>query len=232
MVAGSDIVAYARTQLGDPYRWGAEGPDAFDCSGLVQYVYKHFGISTPRTTFDMVRSDRLQPISRADLRPGDLVFSNWIGKPSSHVAIYAGNGQVIEAPTEGEDVKVTKLGPGYWSHADAYRRVKGVDGSTSGSSGTSSTSSDVLDALAGSGALGPAGSLLQLIPNPGNVTAALTNIGTAMAGVAGSAAQMGEFATLAGRAFLPSNIMRGAFLSAGVICLLIGVWFLAREVKD
>lgn len=233
MVTGADVVQYARQQLGDPYVFGAEGPDAFDCSGLVQYVYKHFGLNTPRTTYDMARSDKLQRIARKDLQPGDLIFSNWIGRPSSHVGIYAGNNQIIEAPEPGKDVMVTKLGPGYWSHVDGYRRVPGVDGTRGASSATGT--GNLVDPVgaAASQILGPAGQLIgTLVTSPANVTSALTNIGTAMAGVASGAAEMGKLATLASKAFLPSNIMRGGFIVGGVICVLIGVWFLAREIKE
>jgi hypothetical protein len=232
VVSGSDIVSYAKTQLGDPYEWGAEGPDAFDCSGLVQYVYKHFGLSTPRTTYDMIGSDRLQKIQKKDLQPGDLIFSNWIGRTSSHVGIYAGNDQIIEAPEKGKDVMVTKLGPGYWSHVDGYRRVPGVDGSAV-SHGNGAGSVSTGDALSTALQVAtPFGSIGSLIAAPGNVTGALTNIGTAMAGVASSAAEVGKLANVASKAFLPSNILRGMFLVSGFVCILIGIWFLASEIKD
>lgn len=230
-VSGADVVAYARQQLGDPYVFGAEGPNAFDCSGLVQYVYKHFGLNTPRTTYDMARSDKLQKISRKDLQPGDLIFSNWIGRQSSHVGIYAGNGQIIEAPEPGKDVMVTKLGPGYWSHVDGYRRVPGVDGAAGATAAAGGSRGSLADPVGQ--ILGPAGQIIgNLITAPTDVTSALTNVGTSLAGVAAGAAEMGKLAELASKAFLPNNIMRGGFIFGGVVCVLIGVWFLAREIKE
>jgi hypothetical protein len=228
VVAGADIVGYALTQRGDPYVWGAEGPNAFDCSGLVEYVYKRFGLTTPRTTADMMASDRLQPITRAQLQPGDLVFSNWSGRKSSHVGIFDGQGNIIEAPAPGQTVTVTKLGPGYWAHTDAYRRVPGVDGYAPAAGGYApGEERGALDAL-----LTPAKLVASLIPNPGNVTESLTNIGNAMAGVAQGAIGVGNLATLATRAFLPSNLLRGAALIFGTVLVFAGIWFLAREVRE
>lgn len=229
MVAGTDIVSYALAQRGDPYVWGAEGPNSFDCSGLVEYVYNHFGLSTPRTTSQMMANNSpLQPVTRAQLAPGDLIFSNWIGTPHSHVGIFTGRNSIIEAPEPGKTVTETPLGPGYWAHVDAMRRVPGIDGAVAGAVGAGIGGTNV-----GNGGIGAIGDRLQgWIPNPGSVTDALTNIGTGMAGVAQSAANVGEFATMLTRLFLPSNLLRGAFLMFGTIFVLVGIWFLAGEIKE
>lgn len=228
MVAGSDIVSYAMQQRGDPYVFGAEGPDAFDCSGLVEYVYKRFGLTTPRTTFDMIGSkSNLQSVTRAQLQPGDLIFSNWIGKPSSHVGIFAGDGKIIEAPEPGKSVMVTNLGPNYWAHVDQLRRVPGVDGSP----GTMPVGASPIPGPGGM-LMDGANILSQLIPNPGNVTDALTNVGTGIASVAMSAASVGTFAAGLTKLFLPSNLLRAWALVMGTVFVLVGIWFLAREVKD
>ncbi len=230
MVAGSDIVSYALTQRGDPYVWGAAGPDTFDCSGLVEYVYKHFGLTTPRTTSSMIGSgSNLQPVTRANLQPGDLIFSNWIGKPSSHVGIYTGQNSIIEAPQPGETVKVTPLGEGYWSHVDAMRRVPGIDGA--GPLDPTLTGLQAgLNAVPG---VGPAlANIAGWIPKPTTVTDALTNVGSGLAGVAEGALGVGKAATLLTHAFLPSNILRGFALFFGTIFVFIGIWFLAREIKE
>lgn len=91
------IVALAKQQIGKNYVWGAEGPDSFDCSGLVQYVYqKAAGVSLPRTTYDQVKVG--QTVSLDSLQPGDLVFWGSATAPY-HVAIYIGNNQYVNAAT-------------------------------------------------------------------------------------------------------------------------------------
>lgn len=231
-MSGADIVSYALTQRGDPYVWGAEGPDAFDCSGLVEYVYKHFGLDTPRTTQQMIRSTALQPVQRKDLQPGDLIFSNWTGATSSHVGIYTGSGSIIEAPEPGKNVTLTTLGPNYWAHVDAMRRVPGVSGSTGPSTG-GSTGGILEGVKIGLESVPGVSSMLGgLIPNPTNVTDALSNVGTALTGVAEGAMGVGNLATLLTRAFLPSNMIRATAFFFGTIFIIVGIWFLAREIKE
>lgn len=91
------VVALAKEQVGKPYVWGAEGPDTFDCSGLVQYVYQHAaGVSMPRTTYDQVKVGQTVPLDQ--LQAGDLVF--WGSETAPyHVAIYIGNNQYVNAAT-------------------------------------------------------------------------------------------------------------------------------------
>ena len=67
-----EAVRYAEGKIGAPYRWGAAGPDAFDCSGLVQWSYRQVGVTLKRTTYDQATQGK--PVSRSQLRPGDLVF--------------------------------------------------------------------------------------------------------------------------------------------------------------
>lgn len=227
-VSGADIVAFAQQQIGKPYEWAAEGPNKFDCSGLVQYVYKHFGLSVPRTTYQQVADKNLQTVQRKDLSPGDLIFSHWEGEgPNSHVAIYAGNGQVIEAANEQIDVTATKLGDGYWSHVDSIRRVPGTDKS-------GGSSPNILGAIltGAQAAGGPVGALAGFIPDPGDIVQAVGNIGAGVASVAQSAAQVGTLAEGVGKLLLPSNAIRAAALFAGTAFLFIGIWFLAREIKS
>ncbi len=94
-------VAYAYRKLGSPYVWGATGPNAFDCSGLVQAAYRAAGVSLPRTTYAQIDAGRR--VSRSELRPGDLVF---FYSGISHVGIYVGNGQMIHAPNTSAPVRV------------------------------------------------------------------------------------------------------------------------------
>ncbi len=102
----TSLVSIALAQLGKPYRWGAAGPDAFDCSGLVVYCYAQLGIFVPhssRALYDMGR-----PVSLIELQPGDLVFFARRGRVH-HVGIYIGGGNFVHAPHSGDVVKITPL---------------------------------------------------------------------------------------------------------------------------
>lgn len=94
-------VEEAHRQLGKPYRYGGNGPDSFDCSGLTGWVWRAAGVSLPRTSRDQYAQGR--KVSRADLQPGDLVY---FGNPIHHVGIYIGDGQMISAPQSGDRVKM------------------------------------------------------------------------------------------------------------------------------
>ncbi|WP_055575004.1 C40 family peptidase, partial [Streptomyces prasinopilosus] len=100
----ADAVSYAYRKLGSPYVWGATGPDAFDCSGLVQAAYRSAGVSLPRTTYAQINAGRR--VARSALRPGDLVF---FYSGITHVGLYIGNGQMIHAPNSGSPVRVAPL---------------------------------------------------------------------------------------------------------------------------
>lgn len=102
--SGNAIVSYAYNFLGTPYKWGANGPGSFDCSGFTCYVYSHFGIGLPRTSGS--QSGTGSYVSRNSLQPGDLVF---FGSPVHHVGIYVGGGCYIHAPRTGDVVKVSSL---------------------------------------------------------------------------------------------------------------------------
>jgi peptidoglycan DL-endopeptidase CwlO len=92
-------VAFAYAQLGKPYEWGGTGPDAYDCSGLVQAAWAAAGVSIPRTTYEQWAS--LPSIPMSDLEPGDLILYNG----ESHVAMYVGDGYIIDAPHTGAFVE-------------------------------------------------------------------------------------------------------------------------------
>ncbi|MFF5204764.1 C40 family peptidase [Streptosporangium sp. NPDC000396] len=110
-------VSAARKQIGDPYRWGASGPGAFDCSGLVQYAWRKAGVSLPRITQSQYRAIR-KKVSWSHLRPGDLMFFRGLG----HVGMYVGKGEMVHSPSSGKTVRVVKL-KGYYrsSFAGAVR---------------------------------------------------------------------------------------------------------------
>jgi cell wall-associated NlpC family hydrolase len=94
-------VQWAYRELGKPYVWGAEGPDSFDCSGLTKYVWAKAGVYLDHYTGSQWNEGR--HVSQSELRPGDLVF---FGSDLHHVGIYVGNGNMIEAPHSGADVRV------------------------------------------------------------------------------------------------------------------------------
>jgi peptidoglycan DL-endopeptidase CwlO len=94
----------ALAQVGKPYRWGATGPNSFDCSGLTSYAWRAAGVTIPRTS--RAQYAGLTKVSRADLQPGDLVFYN---NPISHVAMYIGGDRIVEAPYTGASVRVRSL---------------------------------------------------------------------------------------------------------------------------
>ncbi|MFC0555070.1 C40 family peptidase [Planotetraspora thailandica] len=96
----------AQSKLGRPYVWGAEGPDSFDCSGLVQWAFGQAGVRMPRVAAQQWATGPQIPLSQA--RPGDLIF--WRNDPTnpgyiSHVAIYVGGGRMLVAPHTGDVVK-------------------------------------------------------------------------------------------------------------------------------
>ncbi|TMR97593.1 C40 family peptidase [Nonomuraea basaltis] len=100
----------AASKLGRPYVWGAEGPDTFDCSGLVQWAYAQAGVRMPRVTHQQWVAGPQVPLSQA--QPGDLIF--WRLDPTnpgyiSHVAIIWGDGKMIQAPRTGDVVKLSPI---------------------------------------------------------------------------------------------------------------------------
>ncbi len=98
-------VAVAKRQLGDPYVYGAAGPRAFDCSGLVQFAWRKAGVAIPRVTTSQYRAID-KKVSWKHLRPGDLLFFHGKG----HVGMYVGHGKMIHAPHSGSTVRIEKLG--------------------------------------------------------------------------------------------------------------------------
>ena len=111
------VIDLAHKQLGKPYVWGAEGPNSFDCSGLIYYVYKNAaGITLPRTSSAQYSAG--VAVSRSNLKAGDLIFSSTDGTGNiTHVAIYVGDGQMIHAPRTGKNVEKVSINNSYWNKA-------------------------------------------------------------------------------------------------------------------
>jgi cell wall-associated NlpC family hydrolase len=116
---GLRVVRYARRFLGVRYVYGGSSPGSgFDCSGFVRYVYGHFGVSLPHSSYAQFGDGRR--VGRRSLRPGDLVFFDSLG----HVGIYVGNGRFIHAPHSGTRVSVEPLAGWYSARFSGARRLK------------------------------------------------------------------------------------------------------------
>ncbi len=108
--AAAKAIAFALSQVGKPYVWGATGPNAFDCSGLMLRAYQHAGINLPRVSVDQFHGGALLPVRQA--QPGDLMFLAY--NPSDpttihHVFMYLGDNRIVEAPQPGTPVHVIAM---------------------------------------------------------------------------------------------------------------------------
>jgi cell wall-associated NlpC family hydrolase len=116
---GLRVVKYAKKFLGVPYVYGGSSPrSGFDCSGFVRFVYAHFGVSLPHSSY--AQFDDGRRVSRRSLRPGDLVFFDGLG----HVGLYIGNGRFIHAPHTGTRVRIQTLAGWYSSRFVGARRLR------------------------------------------------------------------------------------------------------------
>jgi cell wall-associated NlpC family hydrolase len=116
---GTRVVDFAKKFVGTRYVYGGSTPrSGFDCSGLVRYVYAHFGVSLPHSSYAQFSLGRR--IGRPSLRPGDLVFFNGLG----HVGMYVGNGRFIHAPHTGTRVRIETLAGWYSSRFAGARRLR------------------------------------------------------------------------------------------------------------
>ena len=123
--AAEDVVDVAASFIGRPYVWGAEGPDAFDCSGLTQYVFHQFGIDLPRRAIN--QSESGEPARR--LRRGDMLFfsSDARQKIVTHVGIYEGSGTMIDASKRHGRVRRDDLSEPFWAARFMFARRIAAD---------------------------------------------------------------------------------------------------------
>jgi hypothetical protein len=126
-VSGQDIVDYLLQFKGTPYVWGGSQPGGFDCSGLMQYGFKKFGINLPRVTYDQIGEG--DAVGMKGLRTGDLVFFDTDKGTAGpdHVGIYMGNGKMFHTPRPGKSAEITDITSGYYM--DRFmggRRIAGV----------------------------------------------------------------------------------------------------------
>ncbi len=119
---GQAVVNEAMRYLGVPYVYGGGGPSGFDCSGLVQYVFRKFGVNL--THYTVTQAQVGTPIPRSELRPGDVIFFGENGGTGFlyHVGIYVGNNSFIHAPHTGDVVKISKLEGKYDANYACARR--------------------------------------------------------------------------------------------------------------
>jgi cell wall-associated NlpC family hydrolase len=145
---GSDsgVVSIALQYLGVPYVWAGATPSGFDCSGLVQYVFAQLGVALPHNAAAQFHDPAAVSVPRNQLQPGDLVFFNGL----DHVGIYMGNGEFIDAPHTGTDVRIDSLRGGWAAtHYDGAKRIVGASfdnptGTAMFAPGDASFSSDVV----------------------------------------------------------------------------------------
>lgn len=184
MATPADLaIQYALAQVGKPYEWGATGPNSFDCSGLVYAAYQHAGITLGRTTFQQIVDG--VSVSESELAAGDLRFPD-----AGHVQLYLGGGKIVEAPTQGENVRVTDA----WGSTWAARRV----------------------------------SAPATLNNSGIAQAGYLQVGNPLASGQAALASADKFAGLIGD---PAIWIRIAEMSAGIICLMLGIGLIIG-VKD
>jgi hypothetical protein len=199
-----ELLDYARKFLGRPYVYGAAGPDEFDCSGLVTFVFKHFGISLPHHSQDQARHGT--PVPPDQITAGDLVFSDWGDGPNSHVGIATSGDQIIVAPHTGALVQLQSLSPTYRSHITAVRRITGLTG------GGGPTTVPTRGGGLGEG-LDPLG-----------IAAPFRELADVFRGIQHDL----DTAMLL---FTPTGMVRLFAGGAGIIFIAVGIYFLAREVR-
>ena len=117
VIKDSGILGVAKKYIGAPYCRGGAGPQCFDCSGFVKYIYQKKGIELPRSAHDQYRV--AHKISKAKAQPGDLVFFVTSKGYAYHVGIYVGNGKVLHSPKHGQDVRIVKI----WTSKVRFAKV-------------------------------------------------------------------------------------------------------------
>ena len=126
-----DLLLSAMSLIGVKYTWGGNTPESgLDCSGFIRYVFQNsMNMTLPRTAVEMAQTGKT--IDKTELKPGDLVFFNTLGRTFSHVGIYLGDNRFIHSPRAGRSVEVANMGQNYWtSRFTGARRI--ADGGSDG----------------------------------------------------------------------------------------------------
>lgn len=199
----------------------------------MQWAYKQAGITLPRTTYQQVDMPGMQTVALSQLQPGDLVFSDWGDGPNSHVAMYAGNNQLLEAGVNG--VAYTPFSTNYQGHVNNYRRVPGITGysgasapSTTGTSSPSLALASATTMIGGSTNTASNLSASSILPDP------LAGIANALSGIGGSVLKVGNVAQDVTDFFLaPARvILKVTLFFVGLILIILGIWMVATEIRD
>ncbi len=223
LTAAAKAISAARTQLGKPYKFGAEAPGVdFDCSGLTQWAYRQAGITIPRVAAQQQAAT--QRITRAELSPGDLVF---YGNPAHHVAIYLGAGKIIQAPHTGAVIDIVNMG-----NPTNFGRVTGSGAATTPAAQTGSN--------LGGGGGGPATAQEVFNPFSGpahflggiwhDVTGVPSTIGDVAQSIEHLAKNISTVVTWLTWLFNPAHWLRIGAAIGGLIILLGALFFLAKAM--
>lgn len=203
----SEVIATARTALGKPYVWGAEGPNAFDCSGLMQWAFGKHGIQLPRVSKEQARFGSTIPTGQA--RAGDLIFSTWDRDPDvDHVALMISQEEFIHAPQPGSPVQIGRITPAYMKHVTNVQRVPGLIGNIGG--GPSATTTDY---------------------NLPDIAGAIRGVSSAIEGVGKGVEGVGNLAGKAMWLALPSTWVRITTGLLGVGFIFMGLRFVIQEAR-
>ncbi|MGH7703775.1 MAG: C40 family peptidase, partial [Gemmatimonadales bacterium] len=123
----SAVVQTATSVMGTPYRWGGEGANGFDCSGLIQYAYRQHGVMLPRRGVDQAREGRGIDRSLDALIPGDILTFSQDNDRVTHVGLYLGDGKFIHSATGGVQLSVLSpddtYGRWWWNRWVGARRI-------------------------------------------------------------------------------------------------------------
>jgi hypothetical protein len=235
----ADAIKAASSKIGAPYVWGAEGPSTFDCSGLMVWAWNKAGVQLPRTSQAQAKFGK--PVSPKNIKPGDLVTSNWGGGPSSHVGMYMGGGKIIHAPRPGKGVTLAKLDENYRSKVDAIRRIPGVSYSGVDKADfelpipgeiwewEKGWSEKLLEGDLG-GALSDIGEgVLGL--NKDALTAPFTMMADQLLTIGKATLSVGHVAEFLLKLALPSTWVRIMCGALGTLVLFLGLFFLVREAR-
>ncbi|GHD59389.1 C40 family peptidase [Jeongeupia chitinilytica] len=127
--AAQELLLQAMSLIGVRYSWGGNTPEeGLDCSGFIRYVFQNsLNITLPRTALSMSQAG--QSVNKDELKPGDLVFFNTLGRAFSHVGIYLGDNRFIHSPRAGKSVEVSNIQQSYWQQRwNGARRIAGASG--------------------------------------------------------------------------------------------------------
>lgn len=227
-IDAQQLIADARAQLGKPYAWGADGPTAFDCSGLVKWVFAKQGLSLPHKASD--QATRGHKVATGSIQPGDLIFYDWDGGGIDHVGIAISPTQMIEAPKKGVPVRVMSLTGPHQSMIKTVRRMPGITQGTSTRPAAQGGAQSGGTGIAGLGGGTPStggGTSDDGVDSSGIIAGIADGLQQAFRPISGP----GALAQGVAHMFEPATIVRWVCGIAGIVFLGWGIVVLAKEVK-